>query len=118
MQDRVKGVLYAKDLLPFRNEKPDFNWQQLIRQAFFVPESKMIDDLLREFQRSKVHIAVVVDEYGSFSGIVTMEDILEEIVGEINDEFDEEEKPTYSSTIRISSLREKRPSLTSLKSST
>lgn len=94
MQDRVKGVLYAKDLLPFRNEKPDFNWQQLIRQAFFVPESKMIDDLLREFQRSKVHIAVVVDEYGSFSGIVTMEDILEEIVGEINDEFDEEEK-TY-----------------------
>lgn len=92
MQDKVKGVLYAKDLLPYRNEGKDFNWQQLIRQAFFVPESKMIDDLLREFQRSKVHIAVAVDEYGSFSGIVTMEDILEEIVGEINDEFDEEEK--------------------------
>ena len=94
MQDKVKGILYAKDLLPYRNEKSDFNWRQLIRPAFFVPESKMIDDLLREFQKSKVHIAIVVDEYGSFSGIITMEDILEEIVGEINDEFDEEEK-TY-----------------------
>lgn len=91
-QDKIKGILYVKDLLPYAASGKDFEWQKLIRPAFFVPESKMIDDLLREFQKSKVHIAVVVDEYGIPSGIVTMEDILEEIVGEINDEYDEEEK--------------------------
>lgn len=90
--DRVKGVLYAKDLLQYRHEDADFDWLRLMRTPFFVPESKMIDDLMREFQRSKVHIAVVVDEYGAVSGIVTMEDILEEIVGEINDEYDEDER--------------------------
>lgn len=91
-QDKIKGILYVKDLLPYASGGKDFEWQKLIRPAFFVPESKMIDDLLREFQKSKVHIAVVVDEYGVPSGVVTMEDILEEIVGEINDEYDEEEK--------------------------
>lgn len=91
-QDKIKGILYVKDLLPYCKEGNDFQWQKLIRPPFFVPESKMIDDLLREFQKSKIHIAVVVDEYGITSGIVTMEDILEEIVGEINDEYDEEEK--------------------------
>lgn len=90
--DRIKGILYVKDLLPYLKENDDFNWKRLIRQPYFVPESKMVDDLLREFQKEKVHIAIVVDEYGSMSGIVTMEDLLEEIVGEINDEFDEEER--------------------------
>lgn len=89
-QNKICGVLYVKDLLPYRSEAADFKWQDLIRPAFFVPESKRIDDLLREFQRKKVHVAVVVDEYGDASGLVTMEDILEEIVGEINDEYDED----------------------------
>ena len=88
--EKVKGILYVKDLLRYRNEGKDFKWQTLIRPPYFIPESKMIDDLLREFQRNKVHIAIVVDEYGSISGMVTMEDILEEIVGEIQDEYDEE----------------------------
>ena len=92
LSDRIKGILYVKDLLPYLDKEEDFNWQRLIRQPYFVPESKMVDDLLREFQKEKVHIAVVVDEFGSMSGIVTMEDVLEEIVGEINDEFDEEER--------------------------
>lgn len=92
VQDKIKGILYVKDLLPYCNRGKDFDWQRLIRQPFFVPESKMIDDLLREFQKNKIHIAVVIDEYGVTSGIVTMEDILEEIVGDINDEYDEEEK--------------------------
>lgn len=92
LQDKIKGILYVKDLLPHCHEPKDFEWQKLLRPAMFVPESKMIDDLLREFQKSKIHLAVVVDEYGLTSGIVTMEDILEEIVGEINDEYDEEEK--------------------------
>lgn len=89
-RDKVKGILYVKDLLRYRHEGDDFNWQQLLRAPYFIPESKMIEDLLREFQRNKVHIAIVVDEYGSVSGMVTMEDILEEIVGEIQDEYDEE----------------------------
>ncbi|EJX05008.1 CorC/HlyC family transporter associated protein [gut metagenome] len=89
-RDKVKGILYVKDLLRYRHEGDDFNWQQLLRSPYFIPESKMIEDLLREFQRNKVHIAIVVDEYGSVSGMVTMEDILEEIVGEIQDEYDEE----------------------------
>lgn len=91
-RDNVKGILYIKDLLPHLNKPANFRWQSLIRPPYFVPETKMIDDLLRDFQTNKVHIAVVVDEFGGTSGIVTMEDIIEEIVGEINDEYDEEER--------------------------
>jgi putative hemolysin len=91
--DSVTGVLYTKDLLPYLDKKNDnsFKWQGLVRPAYFVPESKKINDLLQEFQEKKMHLAIVVDEYGGNSGIVTLEDILEEIVGEIHDEFDEEE---------------------------
>lgn len=87
--DNVKGVLYIKDLLPYLDEKNGFEWNHLIRPAFFVPENKRINELLQEFREKKIHLAIVVDEYGGTSGIVTLEDILEEIVGEINDEFDE-----------------------------
>ena len=93
--DNIRGILYIKDLLPHLSKPASFRWQSLIRPPYFVPETKKIDDLLREFQENKVHIAIVVDEFGGTSGIVTLEDILEEIVGEINDEFDEEER-TYS----------------------
>lgn len=91
-RDNIKGILYIKDLLPYLKKEADFAWQNLIRPAYFVPETKMIDDLLRDFQTNKIHIAIVVDEFGGTSGIVTMEDIIEEIVGEINDEYDEEER--------------------------
>lgn len=87
--DEIKGVLYVKDLLPYLNEKRNYEWQQLIRPSFFVPENKKINELLQEFRTKKIHLAIVVDEYGGTSGLVTLEDILEEIVGEINDEFDE-----------------------------
>ena len=90
--DNVRGILYIKDLLPHLTKPATFRWQSLIRPPYFVPETKKIDDLLREFQENKVHIAIVVDEFGGTSGIITLEDILEEIVGEINDEYDEEEK--------------------------
>lgn len=90
-QDNIRGVLYIKDLLPHIDKPKNFRWQSLIRSAYFVPETKKIDDLLREFQQNKVHIAIVVDEFGGTSGLITLEDILEEIVGEINDEYDEEE---------------------------
>ena len=90
--DNVRGILYIKDLLPHLAKGSNFRWQSLIRPPYFVPETKKIDDLLREFQENKVHIAIVVDEFGGTSGIVTLEDILEEIVGEINDEYDEDEK--------------------------
>ena len=93
--DNIRGVLYIKDLLPHLGKPATFRWQSLIRSPYFVPETKKIDDLLREFQENKVHIAIVVDEFGGTSGIVTLEDILEEIVGEINDEYDDEEK-TYT----------------------
>ncbi|MCD8167192.1 MAG: gliding motility-associated protein GldE [Bacteroides sp.] len=93
-RDNIKGVLYIKDLLPHLNKGEYFRWQSLIRPAYFVPETKMIDDLLRDFQTNKNHIAIVVDEFGGTSGIVTMEDIIEEIVGDIMDEYDEDEK-TY-----------------------
>jgi putative hemolysin len=87
--DHVKGIVYIKDLLPHLDREDDFNWVELLRDAFFVPENKKINDLLQEFQEKKIHLAVVVDEYGGTSGIVTLEDIIEEIVGEISDEHDE-----------------------------
>ena len=90
--DNIRGILYIKDLLPHLSKPASFRWQSLIRPPYFVPETKKIDDLLRDFQENKVHIAIVVDEFGGTSGIITLEDILEEIVGEINDEYDEEEK--------------------------
>jgi putative hemolysin len=89
--DDVRGILYVKDLLPHHHKGDSFKWQTLIRPPYFVPETKKINDLLKEFQTQKIHMAVVVDEYGGTTGIVTMEDILEEIVGEISDEFDLEE---------------------------
>ena len=88
-QDDIRGILYIKDLIPHLNRGENFRWQSLIRQPFFVPETKKIDDLLCDFQTVKVHMAVVVDEFGGVSGLITLEDIIEEIVGEINDEFDE-----------------------------
>lgn len=94
-EDNIRGVLYIKDLLPYLDKSDNFCWHSLIRPPYFVPETKKIDDLLREFQANKVHIAIVVDEFGGTSGLVTLEDILEEIVGEINDEYDDEEK-TYT----------------------
>ncbi len=90
--DDIRGVLYVKDLLPSINHGNDFGWQQLIRKPYFVPEHKKINDLLEEFQSHKVHMAVVVDEYGSTLGLVSLEDIIEEIVGEISDESDADEK--------------------------
>ncbi len=90
--DSIRGVLYIKDLLPHLGKPASFRWQSLIRPPYFVPETKKIDDLLKEFQQNKVHMAIVVDEFGGTSGIVTLEDILEEIVGEINDEYDDDEK--------------------------
>lgn len=90
--DHLKGILYVKDLLPHLGEKNDFKWQGLIRDPFYVPETKKINDLLNEFQLKKTHLAIVVDEYGGTEGIVTMEDILEEVVGEITDESDETEE--------------------------
>jgi len=87
--DQVRGILYIKDLLPHLTEGDNFGWRNLLRDAFFVPENKKINDLLQEFQEKKIHLAIVVDEYGGTSGIVTLEDIIEEIVGEISDEHDE-----------------------------
>ncbi|MCG8698870.1 MAG: gliding motility-associated protein GldE [Bacteroidales bacterium] len=89
--DEIKGILYIKDLLPHLNKEDDFKWQNLLRPTYFVPESKKINMLLKEFQSNRIHMAIVVDEYGGSSGIITMEDILEEIVGEITDESDDEE---------------------------
>ena len=107
-QDDIRGVLYARDLLPYINvgksagscqvaqgqAEGEFNWQKLIRKTHFVPESRMIDDLMEDFRKLKIHIAIVVDEFGGTQGVVTLEDVLEEIVGDINDEYDEEEQ-TY-----------------------
>lgn len=89
--DNVKGILFIKDLLPHLNETDGFKWQSLTRPPYFVPENKKINDLLKEFQENKIHMAIVIDEYGGTSGIVTLEDVLEEIVGEISDESDEDE---------------------------
>lgn len=89
--DDVVGIIHTKDLLPFLDGPADFNWQSLMRQPFFIHEQKMIEDLLQEFQAKRIHFAIVVDEFGGTSGIVTLEDIMEEIIGEIKDEFDEED---------------------------
>ena len=91
--DHVQGLLYIKDLLPYLNKTTTVKWQKLIRPAFFVPENKKINDLLQEFREKKIHLAIVVDEYGGTSGIITLEDIIEEIVGEIHDEYDKERAP-------------------------
>lgn len=94
-QDNIRGVLYARDLLPYiGKEDKEFQWQNLVRKPYFVPESRSIDDLLEDFRKMKIHLAIVIDEFGGTQGIVTLEDVLEEIVGDINDEYDEEEK-TY-----------------------
>ena len=91
--DNIKGILYAKDLLPYIGKRDnDFRWQNLVRQAYFVPETRMIDDLLEDFRTKKMHMAIIVDEYGCTQGIATLEDVLEEIVGDIDDEYDTEEK--------------------------
>ncbi len=89
--DNIEGILYIKDIIPYLNEADDFNWRTVLRQPYFVPDSKKIDVLLEEFQIKKMHLAIVVDEYGGTAGIISMEDILEEIVGDINDEFDDDE---------------------------
>ncbi len=92
-QDNIKGVLYSRDLLPYiGKDVKDFEWQSLLREPYFVPESRMIDDLLEDFRKMKIHMAIVIDEFGGTQGLVTMEDVLEEIVGDIDDEYDEEEK--------------------------
>lgn len=87
--DHIEGILYTKDILPYLQEGKNFQWQRLLRPGFFVPETKRLDGLLRDFQNKRVHIAIVADEYGGTSGLVTLEDLIEEIIGEINDEFDE-----------------------------
>ena len=93
--DDVRGVLYVKDLLPYIGESSGFEWQKLLRKPYFVHEHMMIDDLLKEFQKKKIHIAIVVDEYGATQGLISLEDILEEVVGEITDESDEDEDKLY-----------------------
>lgn len=94
--DDIEGILYVKDLLPFLDNQIDFEWQTLIRPRYYVPDNKRIDKLLKEFQAKRVHMAIVVDEYGGTAGLVTMEDIIEEIVGEINDESDEDENKQFT----------------------
>lgn len=92
-QDNIKGILYSRDLLPYidRKDEPGFEWQKLLRKPYFVPESRTIDDLLEDFRRLKIHMAIVIDEFGGTQGVVTLEDVLEEIVGDINDEYDEDD---------------------------
>lgn len=97
--DTITGILYIKDLLPYLSESDGFNWESLVRPPFFIPENKPINDLMQQFQEKKIHMAVVVDEYGGTSGIITLEDIIEEIVGEINDEFDVESENVFYSRI-------------------
>jgi putative hemolysin len=87
--DTIEGILYTKDLLPYLDESENFKWQKLLRPGYFVPETKKLDSLLKDFQSKHVHMAIVVDEYGGTSGLITLEDLIEEIIGDINDEFDE-----------------------------
>ncbi len=94
--DKIEGILYIKDLLPHLEMGDEFHWQSLLRPGFFVPESKKIDDLFKDFQEKQVHMAIVVDEYGGTSGLITLEDVIEEIVGEINDEFDDDNDIAYN----------------------
>lgn len=90
-RDDIRGILYARDLIPYREQDDSFDWRTLVRKPYFVPESRMIDDLMEDFRKLKIHMAIVVDEFGGTQGLVTLEDVLEEIVGDINDEYDEEE---------------------------
>jgi Mg2+/Co2+ transporter CorC len=98
--DQIEGILFVKDLLPHLN-KDDFDWVSLIREPFFVPENKKLDNLLKDFQSMKSHLAVVVDEYGGTSGLVSLEDVIEEIVGDISDEFDDEDINFFKSMIKF-----------------
>ena len=94
--DHIEGILYVKDLISHRHEKESFKWQELVRtQVLYVPESKKINDVLKEFQAERVHMAIVVDEYGGSAGIVTLEDVMEEVIGEIRDEFDIDREGGY-----------------------
>lgn len=94
-EDHIQGILHIKDLLKYLNKSDSFQWQTLLRKGFFVPETKKIDDLLRDFQKKRTHLAIVVDEYGGTSGIITLEDVMEEIIGEIQDEFDEDQQINF-----------------------
>lgn len=109
--DKLDGILYVKDILPYLNAHADFVWQNLIRTPYFVPETKKIDELLREFQERRVHMALVVNEYGETTGLITLEDVIEEIVGEIHDELDEEEDHYYTQLDEHTFLFEGRTSL-------
>ncbi|WP_242693442.1 transporter associated domain-containing protein [Sabulibacter ruber] len=109
--DKIDGILYVKDLLPYLNAPADFVWQNLIRTPYFVPETKKIDDLLQEFQERRVHMAIVVNEYGDTTGLLTLEDVIEEIVGEIHDELDDEEDRYYTQLDEHTFLFEGRTSL-------
>lgn len=110
-EDHIKGILYIKDLLPYLNRNDSFKWQTLLREPYYVPENKMIDDLLDDFRCRHLHMAIVVDEFGGTSGLITMEDVLEEIVGEIRDEYDEDER-TWEKVGKGEWIFEARTSLT------
>ena len=110
-EDHIKGILYIKDLLPYLNRDDKFQWQTLIREPYYVPENKPIDDLLDDFRQKRLHMAIVVDEFGGTSGLITMEDVLEEIVGEIHDEYDEVEQ-TWQKVGQKEWIFEARTSLT------
>lgn len=103
--DQIEGILYSKDLLPHLNQVGDFSWTSLVRPAFFTAETKKIDDLLLDFQRRRVHLAIVADEYGGTSGLITLEDIIEEIFGDINDEFDEDEHSAQYQRVDARTIR-------------
>ena len=109
--DHIKGILYIKDLLPFLNKDDKFRWQSLLRDPYYVPENKPIDDLLDDFRKKRLHMAIVVDEFGGTSGLITMEDVLEEIVGEIHDEYDEDDQ-TWQKVGKNEWIFEARTSLT------
>ena len=109
--DHIKGILYIKDLLPYLNRDDKFRWQSLVRDPYYVPENKPIDDLLDDFRKKRLHMAIVVDEFGGTSGLITMEDVLEEIVGEIHDEYDEDDQ-TWQKVGKNEWIFEARTSLT------